>query len=97
MHLTSQGMAAPVTTAICQTITPLPFSGKANISPTSAKPNAALLSAPALPVGELTDEQIVEIGVECDAIPEECWSEAQIEFARAILAAARSQPAPEAK
>jgi hypothetical protein len=34
----------------------------------------------------LTDEQILEIGVECGVI-EENWSEAEIEFARAVEAA----------
>jgi len=32
----------------------------------------------------LTDEQINELGVECDVVGEGFWSEAHIEFARAI-------------
>ena len=35
----------------------------------------------------LTDEQIIEIGVECGLVQEGYWSEASIEFARAIEAA----------
>ena len=32
----------------------------------------------------LTDEQIIEMGVECGVVSEGYWSEAQIEFARAV-------------
>jgi hypothetical protein len=35
----------------------------------------------------LTDEQINDLGVVCGVVPEEFWSEAHIEFARAIEAA----------
>lgn len=35
----------------------------------------------------LSDTEIVRIGVQCGVIPEEFWSESQIEFARAIEAA----------
>ena len=40
---------------------------------------------------ELTDEEINEIGVQCAVVGEAFWSEAHIEFARAVLAAQRSK------